>query len=127
MIKILVSYEGYTEDHGRECLFGQVKKEQIKLKWQFKMASYRARPGPWNISYYKDFNVLENHSHRSLKEFKLNNTYCSFRGVLASLILFKYLVPSLSLFKDNIADVFIQRTEFRVFCISAQSHLKNMA
>ena len=33
MIKILVSYEGYTEDHGRACLFGQVKKEQIKLKW----------------------------------------------------------------------------------------------
>ena len=33
MIKILVSYEGYAEDHGRECLFGQVKKEQIKLKW----------------------------------------------------------------------------------------------
>ena len=44
MIKILVSYEGYAEDHGRERLLGQFKKEQIKLKWRFKMASYRARP-----------------------------------------------------------------------------------
>ena len=38
------------------------------------MASYRIRLGPWNISYYKNVIVLENHSQWGLKEFKLNNT-----------------------------------------------------
>lgn len=120
IVKILVGFKGYADNHSREYLFDRFKKAQINVTYG------PCVPWPWP------------YSARAMEHKVLQRFYCfrkSFAAGYQRIQTEQYLMffsssswrvslnnyfqipgPQCNLFKDNIADVFTQRIEFSVFC-----------
>ena len=117
IVKILVGFKGYADNHSREYLFDRFKKAQINVTIQDGVLPYSARAMEHKVlqrfyCFRKSF--APEYQRIQTEQYLMFFSSSSWRVSLNNY--FQIPGPQSNLFKDNIADVFTQRIEFSVFC-----------
>ena len=117
IVKILVGFKGYADNHSREYLFDRFKKAQINVTIQDGVLPYSARAMEHKVlqrfyCFRKSF--AAGYQRIQTEQYLMFFSSSSWRVSLNNY--FQIPGPQCNLFKDNIADVFTQRIEFSVFC-----------
>ena len=115
IVKILVGFKVYADNHSREYLFDRFKKAQINVTIQDGVLPYSARAMEHKVlqrfyCFRKSFAPGYQRIQTELMFFSSSSWRVSLNNY------FQIPGPQCNLFKDNIADVFTQRIEFSVFC-----------